>query len=273
MKLLEVKKNMESNIKNRLKDLSVSDSSINSVMEILELPDKQFDSVYPELKKAIGEVYGNKEMVEKTLNDMRRLNISKVQLEKEIEQLKTLINDINNDNALSANKKELLTTILYKSLELAKTAVENPREKIVVKYMLTKENAKLPTYAHDTDGGADIYAAEDVEIKPHQTVIIPTGLKVEIPTGYMINIVPRSGMSYKTPLRIPNSPSIIDSCFRGEIGVIMENTSNLTQNIKTGDRIAQMLIMPVPMIYFMETKELTKTDRNEGGFGSTDTQS
>ena len=264
---------MNVNVKEKLKTLSVSDSGIDSIMEIMDLPDKQFDAMFPELKKAIGEIYDDEVAVEKTLNDMRKLNISRTQFAQEAEQLKTLINDIENDNALSKNKKELLTTVLYEAVKLTEMAIENPRERIVVKYVKVNENAKIPTYAHDSDAGADIYAAEDVEIKPHETVIIKTGLKVEIPEGYMINFVPRSGMSYKTPLRIPNAPAVIDSNFRGEMGVIMENTGNLTQKISAGDRIAQMLIMPVPMIYFKEVEELSETDRAEGGFGSTGVKS
>jgi dUTP pyrophosphatase len=264
---------MNVNVKEKLKTLSVSDSGIDSIMEIMDLPDKQFDAMFPELKKAIGEIYDDEIAVEKTLNDMRKLNVSRTQFMQEAEQLKTLINDIENDNALSKNKKELLTTVLYEAVKLTEMAIENPRERIVVKYVKVNENAKIPTYAHDSDAGADIYAAEDVEIKPHETVIIKTGLKVEIPEGYMINFVPRSGMSYKTPLRIPNAPAVIDSHFRGEMGVIMENTGNLTQKISAGDRIAQMLIMPVPMIYFKEVEELSETDRAEGGFGSTGVKS
>ena len=92
---------MNVNVKEKLKTLSVSDSGIDSIMEIMDLPDKQFDAMFPELKKAIGEIYDDEVAVEKTLNDMRKLNVSRTQFMQEAEQLKTLINDIENDNALS----------------------------------------------------------------------------------------------------------------------------------------------------------------------------
>ena len=124
---------MNVNVKEKLKTLSVSDSGIDSIMEIMDLPDKQFDAMFPELKKAIGEIYDDEIAVEKTLNDMRKLNVSRTQFAQEAEQLKTLINDIENDNALSKNKKELLTTVLYEAVKLTEMAIENPRERIVVK--------------------------------------------------------------------------------------------------------------------------------------------
>ena len=85
--------------------------------------------------------------------------------------------------------------------------------------------AKVPAYATPGDAGMDIAAIEDIKIKPGQTVIVRTGLKVAIPEGYEIQVRPRSGLSYKTPLRIVNSPGTIDAGYRDEIGVIMQNTS------------------------------------------------
>ena len=132
------------------------------------------------------------------------------------------------------------------------------------------EDAVIPEYAHVTDAGADIYAIEDMAVKPHTTVLVRTGLKVAIPTGYEIQIRPRSGMSLKTTMRIANTPGTIDAGYRGEVCVIMENTGNLTYNISKGDKVAQMVITPVPMINWIETNELDNADRGEGGFGSTD---
>jgi dUTP pyrophosphatase len=147
---------------------------------------------------------------------------------------------------------------------------QNPRERIGVKIQLINEDAKLPEYAHDSDAGADIFAVEETVIPPHQTAIIKTGIKVAIPAGYEIQIRPRSGLSFKTPLRIANAPGTIDANYRGEVGVIMTNTGNLTQTIAKHDKIAQMVIAPVPMITWETVDSLDETDRGEGGFGSTD---
>lgn len=147
------------------------------------------------------------------------------------------------------------------------------------------ENVKLPQYAKKGDSGMDVCSTIDIEIHPNETVIIPIGIKVAIPDGYEIQARPRSGLSYKTPLRISNAPGTIDSGFRDEVGIIFTNTSqkdegifNLesignkqgTYKINKGDRIAQIVLQAVPKINFIVIDDVTKigTNRN-GGFGST----
>ena len=89
---------------------------------------------------------------------------------------------------------------------------------VTVYLEICREDAIIPTYANEGDSGMDVYAAEDVLIEPGQTVIVPTGIKLAIPKGYEIQVRPRSGISYKTPLRISNSPGTIDSGYRDELG-------------------------------------------------------
>ncbi len=90
---------------------------------------------------------------------------------------------------------------------------------------ICREDAVLPSYAKPGDAGMDVCAAVDRSIKPGETVIIPTGLKLAIPEGYEIQVRPRSGISYKTPLRLSNSPGTIDSGYRDELGILITNTS------------------------------------------------
>lgn len=151
-----------------------------------------------------------------------------------------------------------------------------------------REDIDLPSYANLGDAGMDICAAEDVVIKPGETVIIPTGIKVAIPQGYEIQVRPRSGISFKNPLRIPNSPGTIDAGYREEIGVIMTNISNEEYvnegpyrigdkgnkqgiyEIKKGDRIAQIVLQKVPSIKFVEVISVKEIGNDrKGGFGST----
>ncbi len=131
----------------------------------------------------------------------------------------------------------------------------------------------LPEYATAGSAGMDLRAnlLESITIKPMERMRIPTGLYVEIPELYEGQIRPRSGLAFKQGLTCLNSPGTIDSDYRGEIGVLLINLSNEVQQIKHGDRIAQIVFAPVTKASFLEETRLSETVRNEGGFGSTGT--
>lgn len=168
---------------------------------------------------------------------------------------------------------------------------------------ICREGAILPNYANPWDAGMDVYAAEEVIIGPGETAVVPTGIKLAIPEGYEIQVRPRSGISLNTPLRLSNSPGTIDAGYRGELGIIVTNTSeyntgaNFSANnseknnteisnevydvsskgnkkgiykIKKGDRIAQIVLQVVPRIKFVKVDSVDKIGTNRGGgFGST----
>ncbi len=144
------------------------------------------------------------------------------------------------------------------------------REQIQVAIELCRPEARLPQYAHDDDAGTDIYAAETVTVAPGQTVLVATGLKVAIPDGFELQIRPRSGLSLKTPLRVPNTPGTIDAGYRDEVRVIMQNTSADTPyTIQVGDRIAQFVLQRVPMAVFQVVDSVAAIGEDRGGgFGS-----
>ena len=129
----------------------------------------------------------------------------------------------------------------------------------------------LPAYATEGSAGMDLCAHihESVVLEPLERKLIPTGLFIELPTGYEAQIRPRSGLALKQGITCLNSPGTIDADYRGEIGVILINLSNEMQVIKTGDRIAQMVIAPVTQISWEPATELAPTNRGTGGFGST----
>lgn len=129
--------------------------------------------------------------------------------------------------------------------------------------------AEAPKVATAGSAGADISSAADVTIKPGETKLIPTGLVMEIPTGHVGLMFPRSGLSLKTSLRQPNSVGVIDSDYRGEVRGMFTNTGTCDVVIRRGDRIAQMIVLPIPGVEWVEVAELGKTERGEGGFGST----
>lgn len=132
------------------------------------------------------------------------------------------------------------------------------------------EAAKIPETANSGDAGFDLASVEEVEIQPGETKKIGTGLVFEIPTGYGGFVLPRSGLSVKHGLTIPNSPGLIDSGYRGEVIVALRNDSNKTYKIEKGERIAQMVFIEVGKFFFTEVQKdlISETERGSGGFGS-----
>ncbi len=128
----------------------------------------------------------------------------------------------------------------------------------------------LPVYAHPGDAGADLVSTEDVVLAPGGRATVGTGLKIALPNGYVGFVVPRSGLAAKHGITIVNSPGTVDAGYRGELRVTLLNTdANEPYAIATGDRIAQLIVMPVPSVRFVEVERLPGSDRGEGGFGST----
>ncbi len=133
------------------------------------------------------------------------------------------------------------------------------------------ERAVVPAYGSEYAAGADLYALVDGEtvIKPHATVVIPTGIAVELPLGYAGLIYARSGLATKKGLAPANKVGVVDCDYRGEIKVALHNHSDEEQTISSGERIAQFVITPYLTAQFVECDELSETVRGAGGFGST----
>ena len=143
-----------------------------------------------------------------------------------------------------------------------------------IKIKRLHENAIIPKYATIGSAGFDFHSVDDIIIYPGETALVKTGLSFEIPINYELQVRPRSGMSLKTKLRVSNSPGTVDSDYRGEICIIMDNIDiksnhRIPYEIKKGDRIAQGIICPIIQVVFEEVNELNKTERNTGAFGST----
>lgn len=140
-----------------------------------------------------------------------------------------------------------------------------------IKIKKLTDTAKTPTRGSEHAAGYDLYAdvKEDVQIKPHETVKIGTGLAMEVPDGYFGAIFARSGLASKEGLRPANCVGVCDSDYRGEYIVAIHNDSEKTRTITAGERIAQLVVMPYLPVTFDEVAELTDTNRGEDGFGST----
>ena len=135
--------------------------------------------------------------------------------------------------------------------------------------VVNKSDNPLPKYARDGDAGMDICAAEDTHISAFNWKAISTGLYVEIPDGYEIQIRSRSGLAFKHGVSVLNSPGTIDSGYRGEIKVILKNSDHHRYDVKKGERIAQMVVSEFTKTSLTEVAELSDTERGEGGLGST----
>ena len=127
----------------------------------------------------------------------------------------------------------------------------------------------VPSYAHPGDAGADLCAAEAVTLAPGERYTVATGVQIALPDGYVAFVVPRSGLAMRHGLTIVNSPGTVDAGYRGEIRVTLLNTDTaMPYDIQVGDRIAQMIVMPVTRARFVPVAELPESHRGTSGFGS-----
>ncbi len=128
----------------------------------------------------------------------------------------------------------------------------------------------LPSYAHPGDAGADLVAAEDLELAPGQRAIVATGVAIALPAGYAAFVHPRSGLAARHGVTVVNAPGTVDAGYRGEIKVTLLNTdTTMPVRFRRGDRIAQLVIQRVEHAAFHEVRRLPGSARGDGGFGST----
>ncbi|WP_432204541.1 dUTP diphosphatase [Cetobacterium somerae] len=143
-------------------------------------------------------------------------------------------------------------------------------EKVIVKLVL-ENGVELPKYMTEGAAGMDVKAniSEAVVLKTLERKLIPTGIKMEIPYGYEVQVRPRSGLALKHGITLVNTPGTIDSDYRGEVGVILINLSNEEFTVNPGERIGQLVLQKVYKMEFEKVEELSTTIRAEGGFGHT----
>jgi dUTP pyrophosphatase len=131
------------------------------------------------------------------------------------------------------------------------------------------EGGFVPVYSRDGDAGADLTSSEYALIPAGGRALVKTGIKIAIPYGYVGLVHPRSGLALKSGITVLNTPGTIDSGYRGEVGVILYNTTDIHFEVQAGDRIAQLVVQKVETVEFNKVDALIESDRGEGGFGST----
>jgi len=138
-----------------------------------------------------------------------------------------------------------------------------------IRFRFLDEAATLPSRAHESDAGLDLHSAQSAHIGPHERWQISTGLAVEIPEGHAGLVVPRSGLALRYGISLVNAPGLIDSGYRGEIGVLLLNNDPAEVfRVEPGDRIAQLVVVPIAGLEPVSVAELAGSERGEGGFGS-----
>ena len=256
---------------------------------IMELSDENLQTLEPQMLNFLNETLDDSAIEETDFYSYILMHeYTAEDIEQEVQDALQLIKTM---DFLTETKKDFLKKFYLLIANRLQEFIKNQNKVIHIPCEL-KEGVNLPTYIHETDAGLDIYAKEEITIAPGETKIIGTGIKVAIPEGYAILIQPRSGQSVKTKLRIANTPGLIDSGYRDEIGVIIENIEppfkdidyefddkgeihiksiehGKAYTITEGQRFAQMRLVEVPKAEFVKVESVGEIGEDRGGgFGS-----
>jgi dUTP pyrophosphatase len=176
------------------------------------------------------------------------------------------------DEGFNENKIKELLDDLGIDLEALDNDFENYTPKRELRYEKLTEDVSDPEYNYPSDSGFDLYSTADLELKPFDRVLVPTGLRFDIPDGTEIQVRPKSGLALKQGLTVLNTPGTVDSGYNGEIKVIIFNSSNLPVSIIKGMKIAQAVLCPVingKWVDLVKVSNIEDKDRGDNGFGST----
>jgi len=275
-----------------LSELNGEQFSLEAFASILALPDEEFKTlsgiILDELNKSLNNP-NDRLLLAQSFNAQ---GITSDEVIANFKELATQIDSIG-DDVLPQAKRDFVKQIVGLMVNAIAETEGISKRIIQIPIELCHPNAKIPAYAKPGDAGMDIYALEDFEVAPGERKIIKTGLKVAIPRGYELQVRPRSGTSVKTALRVANTPGTIDSGYRDEIGVIIENIEPKVKdidydfdetgrpvitsilygsvfNVGKGERFAQLVLNEVPSAAFYPVDSVAQIGENRGGgFGST----
>ena len=265
---------METDFMNQLADDEAFEDLQRVVDSIMEIPDENLNDTTKEVISGMlrGAFTENikRESVQELLKMFKNNNFSRQEAIQGVNLGKQQIASYIDGLKPSEPKRELLNDVFQVLYDMYDEALNRYYNYAFDLPIQLEPTAHAPVYAHESDACADIYASTDITIPAHSlSTIVPTGLRIALPEGWVAKIAPRSSIGAKTGLRLSNSIGIIDADYRGEIGVLYDNFSDSDYEIKTGDRIAQMWIERVQRFKPVVVDTLPTTDRGEGGFGST----
>ena len=283
------KKNLIQSALDELKNVNPELGGFEEIAALLTMPEEQFALIAPVFLSEMEKSFNN---VNDQLAMVQAMNVAGVKAEDAEKEFLAICEqiDVQMAETLSAQKRTFVKELLAITYNAVNEAEGITKRHVLIPIEYCHEDAKMPTYAHLTDAGMDIYLTEDVTIHPGETVLIPTGIKVALPLGYELQVRPKSGRSLKSKLRIANTPGTIDAGYRDEIGIIADNIdpvirhADIDENgrlynvlwgsditLSKGEKIAQLVLSEVPKAVFYEVESVStiENDGRKGGFGST----
>ena len=270
---------------------SETDFGLTAIAGIMSLPDDLFDIISEQFIIELNNQLRSDENRKELLKIADTNNIKIEDIPKFLDEMYKSIDDAFKD--FPENRKIFLKRIMSDIFNSIVDFNDELTSSILIPIEFCNKNARMPIYAHETDAGLDIYSTEDINIRPGETILIKTGLKVAIPVGYELQVRPKSGISLKTKLRVANTPGTIDSGYRDEIGIIIENIEQpiqdisyhfdnnnkividsilhgKTYSIEKGQKIAQLVLNKISKANFVLVDTVNKIEGDRGGgFGST----
>lgn len=278
-------------VKEILEKMSSEDTDfVNMIDTILKMDDEQLSLIKPGLVESIHLSINNPN---DKISLVAALNASGFKAEDLIEFYHNLVVELKEMDFLSDLKRDCLIEIVGTLCNAVNDTEGIAKRMVNIPFELCHEDAKMPQYANTTDSGMDVFALDDYVINPGETVLIPTGVKMAIPTGFEIQVRPKSGRALKTKLRVANTPGTIDAGYRDEIKVIIENIEPPIKDIGyefdengnvhitsivhgspyyigKGEKFAQLVLIEVPKASLVQVSEVSSIGEDRGGgFGST----
>ena len=247
----------------------MQDEIKNILNTIQSLPDASVEMILPQIEDQFKELVKEQDLLNKTKTEFLEQGYTVADIKAIKQSYDTIAEDYFKIVSPTSPKGRYITALIgvYKDF-LDAILKEGFSRTVNVKVEKLVDHAIIPTYAHFGDAGADLYASQSVQVLPNETKIIPTGLKIEVPDGYEMQVRPRSGMSVKTNTKVVFGT--VDSGYRGEVGIMLTNYGQEIYTVNAGDKIAQAIIAPTYHGNFLVVDSLSETERGEGGFGSTD---
>lgn len=277
-----------SNLSNALEN--PESTGMDILAAFLSMPDDDFELLRPIVQDLIISTYDDPQVKLQAAQALAESDISITDLIDNTDEVAKAILQIDSPE-LNDSKKSFLQFVFTSIANALSDSTLNPARLIEIPVEICRENAKLPTYATNGSAAMDIYSPAEYTIDCGQTIIIPIGIKVAIPHGYALLVQPRSGMSRRMKVRIPNSPGLIDEDYHDEIGVIVENIDPKVKDVDIyepsdhlelvkeyggpiiigkGERFAQLRLVEVPRVKWRTVDSIGIFENDHGsGFGST----